>query len=342
MQSLEILKQELITQKEILDSKGFPVEVKNTNPSPSEITKALQSITVDFTQTTAKESDVLEGKTFYSQNSELKTGTLNVSSEIDKYKNMVYGLLIGDRQMEIFIPDDCTQIRPYAYYCYSNSPYYKDNLTIPETVTKIGNAAFYGVTINGTLTIPSTCTTIQSEAFRKINVTEIIIGNGISSSSTWCFSDSPTVQKITVCNPITILPTNGIAYDKALLEIHLPDSLTEITAYGLYGNTGLKMVKFNGTVPPKVSSASFQSCLKAALVVPYLAYDAYVNATNYQKYGQPFIGFGNFELGDTLPSSIDGYTIVWYETLDDARAATNPVTLCPATGTMYAVLTAIT
>lgn len=340
MNSLESIKQELITQKTLLEERGCPVNVQHTYPSPSEITETIRNINMDFTIADAKEEDVRAGKTFYAQNSELKTGTLD-ASEIDYYKNMVYGLVVGDRPMEIFIPTDCDKIRPYAYYCYSNSPYYKDNLTIPEHITTVGSAAFYGVTINGTLTIPSTCTTIQSEAFRKIAVDEIIVGNGILSNSSWCFSDSPSVKKITVCNPISVLPPNSIAYNKTLLEIHLPDSLLEISPYGLYQNTSLKMIKFNGTTPPTISSSSFQYSTKSAIVVPYMAYDAYLNATNYQRYSQPIIGFGDFELGDTLPTSIEGYTIVWYETLDDAREATNPVHLCPATGTMYAVFTAI-
>ena len=74
MQSL----QELITQKKLLDEKGFPVDVKNVNPSPSEITKAIENITLDFSQSDAVESDVVAGKTFYSKNTELKTGTLEL------------------------------------------------------------------------------------------------------------------------------------------------------------------------------------------------------------------------------------------------------------------------
>lgn len=76
MQSLEILKQELITQKDLLDSKGFPVNVKNINPSPSEITEAIQNIDIDFTKSDAVESDVVLGKSFFSKDSSLKVGTL--------------------------------------------------------------------------------------------------------------------------------------------------------------------------------------------------------------------------------------------------------------------------
>ena len=341
MNSLESIKQELITQKTLLEERGCPVNVQHTYPSPSEITETIRNINMDFTIADAKEEDVRAGKTFYAQNSELKTGTLD-ASEIDYYKNMVYGLLVGDRPMEIFIPTDCTQIRPYAYYSYSDSPYYKDILIIPENITKIGNAAFYGAVVTNRIVVPSSCTSLKSEAFRKINTPEIIVGNGITSTSTWCIADSPTLKKVTVCDPISILPANCIAYNKALVEVYLPASMKEITAYGLSDNTNLKMVRFTGPTPPTISTATFSTCKKAALTVPYQYYDTYYNATNYQKYTNPFLGYGDFTLGDTLPTSIEGYSIVWYETWQKALSATEPVTLCPATGTMYAVLTAIT
>ena len=46
MDSLNLLKQELINQKTLLDQKGFPVTTANTNPSPSEITSAIENINI--------------------------------------------------------------------------------------------------------------------------------------------------------------------------------------------------------------------------------------------------------------------------------------------------------
>ncbi|MBQ3502885.1 MAG: hypothetical protein IJA72_04410 [Clostridia bacterium] len=78
MDSLNLLKQELINQKTLLDQKGFPVTTANTNPSPSEITSAIESINVNFALADASPQDVALGKTFYAQTGDLKTGTLDV------------------------------------------------------------------------------------------------------------------------------------------------------------------------------------------------------------------------------------------------------------------------
>lgn len=76
MESLEILKQELITQKAEIEQKGGTVSVASLNPSPSEITAGIKTISVpDLTSATATSEDVAEGKTFYSGDNTIKMGT---------------------------------------------------------------------------------------------------------------------------------------------------------------------------------------------------------------------------------------------------------------------------
>lgn len=75
MSNLESLKQELITQKAEIESKGGSVSVANTNPSPSEITAGIKTIAVaNLTDASATIEDVASGKTFYSGDNVLKTG----------------------------------------------------------------------------------------------------------------------------------------------------------------------------------------------------------------------------------------------------------------------------
>ena len=76
MSNIEILKNELISQKQAIEEKGGNVIVKNLNPSPSEITEGIKSISsVDLSLADATESDVKKGKTFYAMDTTLKVGT---------------------------------------------------------------------------------------------------------------------------------------------------------------------------------------------------------------------------------------------------------------------------
>ena len=53
MNSYNTIINELITQKQLLDEKGFAVNTANTYPSPSEITEAINSINFDLSDSTA-------------------------------------------------------------------------------------------------------------------------------------------------------------------------------------------------------------------------------------------------------------------------------------------------
>ncbi len=76
LDSLEKLKAELIKQKSAIISKGGKVVCAHSNPSPSEITAAINTIEhADLSKSTATPEDVKQGKTFYSQDQTLKVGT---------------------------------------------------------------------------------------------------------------------------------------------------------------------------------------------------------------------------------------------------------------------------
>ena len=82
MTSFSDLKKELIKQKSAIEKKNGTVLVANTNPSPSEITAGIENIpAIDFTLTNATEEDVRQGKTFYSGNATIKTGSALMNQE---------------------------------------------------------------------------------------------------------------------------------------------------------------------------------------------------------------------------------------------------------------------
>ena len=100
MNSYNTIINELITQKQFLDEKGFTVNTANTYPSPSEITQAIKNIDFDLSESDATEADVLAGKTFYSKTKELKTGTLAVASN-EEINNYLACIISGKGQTSI-------------------------------------------------------------------------------------------------------------------------------------------------------------------------------------------------------------------------------------------------
>lgn len=375
MQSLEILKQELITQKKLLEEKGFPVDVKNTNPSPSEITKAIGGINFDLTDATAEESDVKQGKTFYSKIKELKTGTfvepdfsvvtatpedvvsgkkfytqdgvLNTGlfdvSEIDELKARLYAHITGLGSFEIDIPTDesYANIRHYAFAIYNNNTrlFYKENLTIPPNIKQIGDRAFYKAYLTGKLTIPPECTFVGAYAFQHCPITEALVGGGIAVNSSYVFGSCLNLKKVVLAEGNTVFSNYMFTGCTSLEEIEIPSTQQTVASTGLYNCNALKIIKFIGTKPPTVYAGTFSYSKRASIIVPYLNFNAYYTSSNYLINGQKMYGYGNFNTGDVLPTvDADGlYSITWYTSIDDAKELTNPVTVSPSTNTLYAV-----
>ena len=346
MNSLETLKHELITQKQLLEEKGFEVTTNHTHPSPAEITTAIDNININFPSTTALPEDVRLGKTFYSQDSNIKTGTLDTDG-IDNYINLITGFITAVGSFEIQIPTDSqyTQIREYAFATVAarKNLFYKHNLTIPSNITKINTSSFYCCNLTGKVTIPSTCTFLSSSIFDQTNIEELEIYNGISSGSIYLASNCANLKRLIMHAPITMIPNYCFSTNTALQEVYFPSTLETLSSTCLYNCAAILILEFSGDTPPKLSTGTFQKAKNAAIYVPYLKYDDYFNATNYQYYGQPIYGFGQFSQGDTLPSSDEAglYTITWYSSVSDIRAGTNPITTCPFDGKMYGAFTAV-
>ena len=341
MNSLEALKNELLKQKQLLISKGIGVTTVGNNPSPTDITNAIDNMTVDFSSTTATTDDVRAGKTFYSQNDELKTGTLDTSG-VDVIQDKLDVMITGIGSMEVKIPEDATQIREYAFYVgdFTNeNAFYKENLVIPASVKQVGAYAFKNCPISGKLIVPSTCKTLKDHAFSGTSATEIEINGGITSSPMYIFAYSYSVKKIVVNQQVSTLPTYIFYRCLYLEELYLPPTLTSFPSNSINACTAIKLIEFSGETPPTFESSTFSKCPTASLIVPYLSYDAYLNQTNFTAKGNPVYGFGNFAQDEILPTSITSYTIVWYATLEDCIAQTNPITTCPHDGKVYASLT---
>lgn len=344
MNSLDIIKQELINQKNLLEQKGFVVEVQNNNPSPTEITTAINNIEADFTKANATPEDVMSGKTFFAQTGELKTGTLEMSQGQGS-NDLALAMITSVGSQEIIIPEDAkyTAIRDYAYHAQtalSDNLFYKHNLTIPNNITTIGASCFNSCKLTGKVTVPASVTKIGMSAFRYCTMEEVELSCENLTSATYVCSHNPNLKKAVINAPIPQLMSYSFAECTSLEEVHLPSTLTSISSNAFNKCSGLKFIKFNNPTPCVVPANLFHYATNVVFVVPYQSYDSYLNATNFQYLERAQYGFGEFLAGTTFPTSITGYSITWHSSLDEAKDATNPITVCQSNGTYYAAFTA--
>ena len=347
MSSLETIKQELIKQKTLLENKGFEVPISSRNPSPTDISNAISNINLNFAETTATEQDVRAGKTFISQTQGIRTGTLD-TSDIDPILQTIDRMIsgIGDNiDISTIISPNITEIKSYAFRIETDASnrriFYAYDFILPTNIKCVRQYAFSYTCLWGKVTIPDTCVRIYTYAFSNGAMSEIEVNSGLDSSSNYAFGNCKSLKKITFGPKISVFTTYLLSYCTALEEVVVKTSLPTWKRYFIHNTSSVKRIIFETPQPCPVDSGGFYNVYSASLLVPYEYYDTYFNATNYQQYSNPMYGYGYFSIGATFPSTQGSYNIVWYSTLDDLLADTNPVTECTSTDRYYGKFTEI-
>ena len=163
-------------------------------------------------------------------------GVLAIGDDVEKIPAWMFSNCSGFTG-NLTIPNSVTTIGNGAF---SGCSGFTGNLTIPNSVTTIGNAAFSGCSgFTGNLTIPNSVTTIGSEAFYNCNhfTGNLIIPNSVtmigSSAFRGCsrFNGNLTIPNSVIS--IDIFAFYGCMGFTGSLTI--PNSVTTIGGYAFYG-----------------------------------------------------------------------------------------------------------
>lgn len=187
-------------------------------------------------------------------------GTLTISSDMGM--SGCSGYLFNHtadaaRVKEVIIEDDVTKIS--AFYGCTNMT----QITIPDTVTSIGQQAFRDCASLESVALPPLLTTIEVQMFQ-----------GCSSLSS-----------ITIPQSVTRIGNYAFDGCSSLTQITIPDSVKEVNVCAFSGCTGLTEVTFEGEVPPTIGPDIFYNCPKLeAIYVPADSTDTYKTAANMLSY----------------------------------------------------------
>ena len=167
--------------------------------------------------------------------------------------------LIANLQGDYYvIPYGTTHLRGYAFFytCFSS-------ITIPTTVSAIGDGAF------------SACLCLQ----------EITIPDTVTSIGVGCLSSDSALTSVTLSKRITTIPAQCFYYSNALPNITIPGSVTNIGANAFEGCSSLTAMTFEGLVPPTLAStvnSLGSSAYTFPIYVPCVSVDAYKAAFGYR------------------------------------------------------------
>jgi len=156
----------------------------------------------------------------------------------------------------ITIPDSVTSIGDSAFFeCNSLT-----SITIPNSVTSIGYNAFYGCSSLTSITIPDSVTSIGGAAFENCNsLTSITIPNSVTTIEHSAFSRCSNLTSIIIPNSVTSIENSAFSGCSGLTSITIPDNVTSIGNYAFSGCSSLTSI----TIPDNVTSIgnyAFSGC----------------------------------------------------------------------------------
>lgn len=123
---------------------------------------------------------------------------------------------------EVIIPDSFTSIN--FRRCINLV-----SVTIPDSVTTIGNWAFEGCINLTSVTIPDSVTTIGRSAFEScISLKSITLPNSITSIGSMAFHGCANLTEITIPDSVTTINNSTFRFCESLTSITFPDSVTHI------------------------------------------------------------------------------------------------------------------
>jgi hypothetical protein len=134
----------------------------------------------------------------------------------------------------VTIPDSVTNIGDLAF----DSCWGLTSVTIPDSVTSIGESAFAGCTSLTNVTIPNSVTSIGESAFHYCtSLTRVTIPNNLTSIEGWAFSDCLSLTRVYFQGNAPSLGADVFDY-RNHVELLPPVVWDPATIYYLPGTTG--------------------------------------------------------------------------------------------------------
>lgn len=102
-------------------------------------------------------------------------------------------------------------------------------VTIPNSVTSIGYAAFGGRNNLTSVTIPNSVTSIELYAFSTCHsLTSVTIPNSVTSIGVGAFTVCTSLTSVTIPDSVTSIERHTFNHCDNLTSVHIPDSVTSI------------------------------------------------------------------------------------------------------------------
>ena len=237
---------------ESLQSVTIPNSVTSIGDRAFERCKSLQSVTIPDSVINIKGNPFVDCPARiinHSKHFTILEGNLYTSD-----KQILISYLL--KEVSFIIPDSVTSIGDSAFWGCSSL----QSVTIPDSITSIGNWAFSGCSSLQSVTIPDSVTSIGNWAFELCkSLQSVTIPDSVTSIGDSAFWGCSSLQSVTIPDSITSIGNWAFSGCSSLQSVTIPDSVTSI------GNWAFELCKSlqSVTIPDSVTSigdSAFWGC----------------------------------------------------------------------------------
>jgi hypothetical protein len=162
----------------------------------------------------------------------------------------------GNEIKEYIIPNSVTSIGDYAFYNCSGLT----SVTIPNSVTSIGGSAFSGCSGLTSVTIPDGVTSIDVWAFNGCSgLISVAIPNSVTTIMDYAFQGCSGLTSVTIPNSVTSIGYSAFENCSGLTSVTIPNSVTSIGKGAFCRCSGITSVTIPNSVT-SIDSEAFQGC----------------------------------------------------------------------------------
>lgn len=196
----------------------------------------------------------------------------------------------GDEMIEF--DEEAFDANIIAHYYYYNNYYSGYRIIFDGVITTIGEGAFYRAHHLTSISIPESVTSIGEGAFADSGLHGIGIPGSVKEIGSNAFAYCQYLTGVSIDKGVTKIGSNAFALCIGLSDITIPDSVTTI-GYGAFSQCSrLKKVYCKATTPPSGDSDMFEGNAPGLTIyVPTDSVEAYKKAYGWRDYADAIVGY---------------------------------------------------
>ena len=157
---------------------------------------------------------------------------------------------------------------------------------VGDCVTSLGEKAFYFMdSIFTSVTIPNSVTSIGNNAFAwDSGLISVEIPDSVTNIGNNAFDSCSSLSSITIPNSVTNIGSYAFAYCYSLTSVTIGSGVTSIGNRAFNNNSGLTSVTIETVTPPTLGSDAFNNTNNCPIYVPAQSLEAYKSASVWSSY----------------------------------------------------------